>query len=112
MPIDGPRKDAPRDALTSTVLEQLLSDLPTDFVTLGWFMSRLGERSFGMVLLLLGMCGTLPVISPAAALLISIPALQMIRGPASTQHSAASRPVPDQKYCPGFRAAAGDPSTS
>src|SRR5215216_2200607 len=80
MPIDGPRKDAPRDALTSTVLEQLLSDLPTDFVTLGWFMSRLGERSFGMVLLLLGMCGTLPVISPAAALLISIPALQMIRG--------------------------------
>jgi hypothetical protein len=80
MPIDGPRSDAPRDVLTSTVLERLRSDLPADFVTLGWFMSRLGERSFGMVLLLLGVCGTLPVISPVAALLISVPAFQMMRG--------------------------------
>jgi len=80
MPIDGPRSDAPRDVLTSTVLERLRTDLPADFVTLGWFMSRLGERSFGMVLLLLGVCGTLPVISPVAALLISVPAFQMIRG--------------------------------
>jgi hypothetical protein len=33
-----------------------------------------------MMLLLLGVCCTLPVISPVAALLISVPAFQMIRG--------------------------------
>src|SRR3954470_6990892 len=108
MPNDGPRSDAPRDVLTSTVLERLRTDLPADFVTLGWLMSRLGERSFGMVLLLLGVCCTLPVISPVAALLMSVPAFQMIRGQQAPRipRRLAGYPIRTTAL------AAGDPSTS
>jgi hypothetical protein len=64
---------------TSVVLEQLLKRAPANEVTLAWLLDNLRTRSFGIVLLLLGVIGMLPVVSPAAGLLLAIPAFQMMR---------------------------------
>ncbi len=40
-------------------------------------------RSFGIVLLLLGILGLLPVVSPVAGIMLTIPAFQMIRADAA-----------------------------
>jgi len=68
---------------TSQVLEHLILDAPIDRVNLGWLIERLGSRSFGFVLLLLGICALLPMVSPIAGLLLTIPAFQMIRAHAA-----------------------------
>jgi hypothetical protein len=47
-------------------------------VTLGWLVGRLGHRSFGVVLLLLGLLGLLPGISAVAAVLLLVAAFEMI----------------------------------
>ncbi|GIL02712.1 MAG: hypothetical protein BroJett030_26110 [Alphaproteobacteria bacterium] len=65
---------------TSDLLERLLGEAPADVVSLGWLVERLGPRSFGLVLLLLGLLALLPAINIAAGLLLVIPATQMIRG--------------------------------
>lgn len=67
-------------APTSVVLEDLLGEACAEKVTLDWLMGRLGRRSFGLVLLLLGLLGMLPGVSAAAGVLLMIPALQMILG--------------------------------
>lgn len=67
-------------APTSEVLEALLSNPSAGRATLGWMMDRLGDRSFGVVLLLLAILGLLPGVSPAIGLLLLVPAAQMIRG--------------------------------
>ncbi len=67
-------------APTSAILEALLSDRSRGQVTLAWMMGRLGERSFGIVLLLFAILGVLPGISPLASLLIIVIAAQMVRG--------------------------------
>jgi len=64
---------------TSAVLEELLGDdTPSESVTLGWLVGRLGHRAFGVVLLLFGLLGLLPGISLVAAILLMVAALQMI----------------------------------
>jgi hypothetical protein len=73
-----PQPNEAAHAPTSSVLERLLREAPADYVTLGWLMGHLRKRSFGMILLLLGVCALLPVISPAAGLLLVIPAVQML----------------------------------
>jgi hypothetical protein len=68
-----------RHVPTSVLLEILIREAPTDRVTLAWLMGHLRSRSFGIILLLLGVCGLLPVVSPVAGLLLAVPAFQMIR---------------------------------
>jgi hypothetical protein len=63
---------------TSLVLEELLGSLPDGHVTFDWLMGRLGDRSFGIVLLLLALLGLLPGVSAIAGLLLVLPASQMI----------------------------------
>ena len=63
---------------TSTVLEGLLGEAPAEHVTLDWLMARLGDRSFGIVLLLLAIVGLLPGVSAVAAVLLMVPAAQMV----------------------------------
>jgi hypothetical protein len=65
-------------APTSVVLDGLLGDDAPDRVTLGWLMGRLGDRSFGIVLLLLALLGLLPGVSALAGVLLAVPAVQMI----------------------------------
>ncbi len=63
---------------TSVVLHDLLGDAPAERVTLGWLLGRLGGRSFGVVLLLLGLLGLLPGVSALAGVMLTVPACQMI----------------------------------
>jgi hypothetical protein len=65
---------------TSTVLRDLLQHASTETITLAWLMDQLRERSFGLVLLLLGLLATLPGVSVVAGILIAVPAFQMVLG--------------------------------
>ncbi len=64
---------------TSEILRDLLRHAPGEQVTLAWLIAALGDRSFGIVLLLLGLLALLPGASAVIGLLLAIPALQMIR---------------------------------
>ncbi len=74
----GDHRDVPL-VPASVVLRELLGEAPADRMTLGWLVGRLGERSFGAVLLLLGVLGLLPGVSVLAGLLLVVPAFQMVR---------------------------------
>jgi hypothetical protein len=90
---------------TSVVLERLIQDAPAGYVTLGWLIGHLRTRSFGIILLLLGVCGLLPVVSPIAGLMLAIPAFQMIRAhPAPIfPQRVAERPVATDKIAAMLR---------
>jgi hypothetical protein len=86
-------------APTSEVLTHLLGPEAPEQVTLGWLMGRLGDRSFGLVLLLLALLGLLPGVSPLAGVLLAVPAVQMILarpGPVFPRRIAA-RPFETQR---------------
>ena len=91
----GPMSHVP----TSVVLERLMRDAPAGEVTLAWLTDQLRTRSFGIVLLLLGVCGLLPVVSPAAGLMLAVPAFQMIRAHRAPvfPRRIAERPVATDK---------------
>jgi hypothetical protein len=77
---------------TSAVLDELLGVAPAETVTLGWLIGRLGDRSFGVVLLLLGLLGLLPGITNLTAVLLLVLAFEMVlanRGPVFTQRLAS-----------------------
>ncbi len=97
----------------SVVLQRLHDQAPTDHFTLGWLMSGLQKRSFGLIMLLLAVVAITPGVSLVAGLLLMIPAFQMIAGhmapvfprriadrPLSTRHLAAmvQRAVPVLRY--------------
>lgn len=65
---------------TSVILNELLGEAPAEQVTVDWLLARLGDRSFGIVLLLLGSFGLLPGSSAVAGVLLVILAFQMIKG--------------------------------
>jgi hypothetical protein len=65
---------------TSTILARLADEAPGGDVSLAWVMENLQARSFGLVMLLLALLASIPGLSPVAAVLIVMPALQMIRG--------------------------------
>jgi hypothetical protein len=67
-------------APTSAVLDGLLGREAPKQVTLGWLMDRLGDCSFGVVLLLLALLGLLPGVSAVAGVLLTAPAFQMVLG--------------------------------
>ena len=62
----------------STVLGDMLAAAGTEHLTLDWLLGRMGGRSFGLVLLLLSIFGLLPGVSAFAAVLLMIPAIQML----------------------------------
>lgn len=94
MPIAAPLT-APADYVpTSTLLGGLLQGAPAERVTLDWLLANLGERSFGIVLLFLGLIGLVPGVSLFSGLLLLLPAAQMI----------LSRPAPDLPDFVGARA--------
>jgi hypothetical protein len=66
----------PQAAIHHPVLHDLLGHAPAEAVTLSWLMGRLGDRSFGIVFILLAILGLLPGVSALAVLMV--PAFQMI----------------------------------
>ena len=67
-------------APTSVVLADLLGHQAPEQVTLGWLLDGLGDRSFGVVLLLLALLGLLPGVSAVAGVVLTVPAFQMVLG--------------------------------
>ena len=97
MPLNMPPIDL--RAPTSTVLRDLLLNAPGEQVTLGWLMGSLGDRSFGIVLLLLGVPASVPGASAIVGVIIMFPACQMIlarRGPVFPRF-VADRMFPKQR---------------
>jgi hypothetical protein len=65
---------------SSWVLKDLLNQAPADDFTLGWLMSTLHQRSFGVVMLFLGLLATVPIGSTVPGLMLAAVAVQMIAG--------------------------------
>jgi hypothetical protein len=63
---------------TSIVLERLLEGAPGDYVSLGSLIESLRERSFGIVMLIMGLVALIPGVSGIIGVLLMIPAFQMI----------------------------------
>lgn len=63
---------------TSTVLDRLLTGAPDAEVSLGWLIDGLRERSFGIVMLILGLIALVPGASGIVGVLLMTPAAQMI----------------------------------
>ncbi|HKM62547.1 MAG TPA: exopolysaccharide biosynthesis protein [Acidisphaera sp.] len=77
-------------------MQEVHDQAPVGHFTLGWLMGSLHERSFDLIMLLLGIVAAAPGISFVAGLLLMIPACQMIAGrraPAFPRRIAA-RPLP------------------
>ena len=65
---------------SSRVLADLLRQAPPDHFTLGWLLSALHQRSFGVVILFLGILATAPIGSSVPGLMLAAVAVQMIAG--------------------------------
>lgn len=75
------RRGFPPDYVaTSAHLSALLDDAGDGQVSVGWVMQRLGERSFGLTLFILGLLSFLPGVATLAGMLIAWPAVQMMLG--------------------------------
>jgi hypothetical protein len=65
-------------APTSELFQAVLKNAPADRVTAAWLLASLGRRSFGMVMLLLGLLAMVPGVSPIAGILLAGLAFQMM----------------------------------
>ncbi len=65
---------------SSRVLEDLLDQAPAEYFTPAWLMSTLHQRSFGIVMLVLGLFATAPIGSTVPGLVLAAVAIQMIAG--------------------------------
>ena len=65
---------------SSQVLRHLLDQTPAEFFTFGWLISALQQRSFGIVMLFLGLLATAPIGSMVPGLVLATVAVQMIAG--------------------------------
>jgi hypothetical protein len=85
---------------TSIVLEHLLSEAPSDFVSFGWIIERLEERSFGLLMFLLALIALVPGLSTFIGILLAIPAYQMIvaRHSPALPRFATRRQLPTHRF--------------
>src|SRR5205823_2845583 len=81
---------------SSRVLEEVIHRAPADYFTVGWLTSTLHQRSFGIVMLFLGLLATIPVGSTVPGLMLAALAVQLIadRGEPVFPHFIAMRPLP------------------
>jgi hypothetical protein len=77
IPID-PKSCTP----TSRVLQEVMSQVPSEYVTVGWLTSRLHGRSLGTILLCFGLLAMTPVGSTVPGLILAGMALRLIAGSA------------------------------
>ncbi len=73
-------EDAAAYVPTSEHLGTILRTAEGPRVTVAWLMAALGERSFGLTLLLMALVALIPGASTVIGLLIAWPAIQMILG--------------------------------
>jgi hypothetical protein len=65
---------------SSRVLEEVIHQAPADYFTVGWLTSTLQQRSFGIVMLFLGLLAMIPVGSTVPGLMLAAMAVQLIAG--------------------------------
>lgn len=85
---------------TSQVLALLVAGAQDETVSLAWLIDHLRERSFGIVMLILGLVALIPGASGFVGVLLAIPAFQMMmarRGPVFPRF-LARRPIPAQRF--------------
>jgi hypothetical protein len=68
---------------TSDLLDELLSKAPEGPVDLEWLLTRLDSRSFGLILLLLGLLMIIPGVATIATVMIVFPGIEMLLGRSS-----------------------------
>jgi Exopolysaccharide synthesis, ExoD len=73
----------PAPTPTSQLLAELIAKAPDGPVDLEWLLSHLDRRSFGLLLLLLGMLVVIPGVATIATLALLFPAVQMMLGRSS-----------------------------
>jgi hypothetical protein len=78
MPISSATPLAPTP--TSELLDELVAQAPDGPVDLEWLLGHLDRRSFGLLLLLLGLLVIIPGVATIATLALLFPAVQMILG--------------------------------
>jgi hypothetical protein len=85
---------------TSTLLERLLASSSPGHVTLGWLFSNLRQRSFGIIMLLLGSIAVLPGVCVLAGAVLIALSVQMLMGrevPVLPRFMARS-PLPQDQF--------------
>ena len=85
---------------TSQVLAQLVAGAQDETVSLAWLIAHLRERSFGIVMLILGVVALIPGVSGFVGVLLAIPAFQMMmarRGPVFPRF-LARRSIPTRRF--------------
>jgi len=65
---------------TSVLLEELAPKAPDGPVDLDWLLGHLDKRSFGFLLLLLGLLVIVPGVASIASLMVIFPSLEMVLG--------------------------------
>jgi hypothetical protein len=65
---------------TSQLLDELVAQAPDGPVDLEWLLSHLDRRSFGLLLLLLGLLVIIPGVATIATLALLFPAVEMMLG--------------------------------
>src|SRR5260221_14038830 len=69
----GPHVPATRERIPSSrAFEDLLRQAPADYFTIGWLLSTLRQRSFGVIILFLGLLATVPVGSTVPGFMLAI----------------------------------------
>jgi hypothetical protein len=77
---------------------KLQEDLPADHFTLDWLLTKLGEQSFGLLILMLAIIAIAPPLGIPGGLLVLVPAVQMIAGRSAVHFPGweVARPLPSQ----------------
>lgn len=85
---------------TSQVLARLAAGAQDETISLAWLIDHLRERSFGIVMLILGLVALIPGASGFVGVLLAIPAFQMMmarRGPVFPRF-LARRSIPTRRF--------------
>jgi hypothetical protein len=65
---------------TSDLVARLMKEAPEDSVDLDWLLHHLRQRSFGLLLLILGIAISIPGLGIISSFLIAFPAVEMMLG--------------------------------
>src|SRR6516164_3342480 len=91
--------DTKRRMPSSRVLEEVIRQAPSEYVTVGWLTSTLHRHSFGIIMLSLGLLATTPVGSTVPGLILAVMAVQLIvgRGEPVFPHFVMTRRLPTKQ---------------
>jgi hypothetical protein len=85
---------------TSELLEELVAQPPNGPINLDWLLGRLDKRSFGLLLLLLGLLVIVPGVASIASLMVLFPSVEMMlgRGRPAFPRFLAQRPFDFERF--------------